>query len=526
MTDNGVLNRQIDGVVQGTVGSPDYEDRTQSAHFCAATNNVKALQSVLQKKSSQLNKQDAEGKTPLFYAVANHHVEAIKVLLDHKAKLNLTDSTGQVSLHIAAFDGFSEGVKLLLDHGAKPYVRDVNGRIPLHLATNSPDIKCLTTLLFGSKQDQVNVRDLEGMTALHWAAFHKRPNHVRILLSKGAQEEIIDVDKKSPLHWASQNGSPMCCQMLIMSKSARLVNETDKNGNSCLHLAAAGGYGNVVKVLARVNAVVMDARDNNGRTALHWAAAAGHDKACEALLNLNCNPNIKDNVEKRPIDYARNSRTPTHRRCVKMLKFISLDWENGQRVSRRQIPDSDSKSSSLATLSSTGLVQSPPPTHSSQPQLANYSNIQKKSQSKQGGLSPIYDRETKPEKSSSIIKVNNISNHSASPPELKPVTKHITKSREKDPDVKLRSIIASLETKLAEAQVANAAKDKRISTLEGHVQYWKTLSAAPCRVCETSQQSITVSSKRTGQYQLKKAPKRNIRPSSDVQHGFLPPITH
>ncbi len=34
------------------------------------------------------------------------------------------------------------------------------------------------------------------MTPLHWASFYKRPNHAKLLLMKGAQEEVVDVDGK------------------------------------------------------------------------------------------------------------------------------------------------------------------------------------------------------------------------------------------------------------------------------------------------------------------------------------------
>jgi len=293
-----------------------------AAHFAAATNNLAALSEVAGKSRGHLNKLDSEGKSPLFYAVSNHHVEAMELLLQHRAKVNLPDSTGQVPLHVAAFDGFSQGLQLLVENGAKTQVRDVNGRLPLHLSTNSQDIKCMVYLLSDCRKDQVNMRDHEGMTALHWASFHKRPNHLKALLRKGAREDVVDVDQKSPLHWAAQNGSPMCCQMLLMSRSQSLVNYPDKNGNSCLHLAAAGGHCNVVKVLARVEGVNLAARDNNGRTPLHWAAAAGHDATCEALINFKCDPLLKDKSQKTPYDYAKANRSAAHKKCAKLLKNL------------------------------------------------------------------------------------------------------------------------------------------------------------------------------------------------------------
>ena len=42
------------------------------------------------------------------------------------------------------------------------------------------------------------------MTALHWAAFHGRTGHVRLLLEKKADLLSRDTAGKLPLHWAAQ----------------------------------------------------------------------------------------------------------------------------------------------------------------------------------------------------------------------------------------------------------------------------------------------------------------------------------
>lgn len=44
----------------------------------------------------------------------------------------------------------------------------------------------------------------QGMTSLHWAAFHNRPQHTQTLLHKGADLTLVDKDFKTALHWAVQ----------------------------------------------------------------------------------------------------------------------------------------------------------------------------------------------------------------------------------------------------------------------------------------------------------------------------------
>lgn len=84
-----------------------------------------------------------------------------------------------------AFKGFADGAQALLEAGAKLTVRDTNGRTPLHLCTNSSASKCMAVLLNDPKRDYIDLQDNEGMTALHWAGFHKMPNHTQALLRKG-----------------------------------------------------------------------------------------------------------------------------------------------------------------------------------------------------------------------------------------------------------------------------------------------------------------------------------------------------
>lgn len=55
---------------------------------------------------------------------------------------------------------------------------------------------------------------LQGMTSLHWAAFHNRPQHTQTLLHKGADLTLVDKDFKTALHWAvqvSHNIAPVGC---------------------------------------------------------------------------------------------------------------------------------------------------------------------------------------------------------------------------------------------------------------------------------------------------------------------------
>jgi len=42
------------------------------------------------------------------------------------------------------------------------------------------------------------------MTPLHWAAFHGRVSHVELLIERGTDVGLQDIDGKTALHWAAQ----------------------------------------------------------------------------------------------------------------------------------------------------------------------------------------------------------------------------------------------------------------------------------------------------------------------------------
>ena len=53
----------------------------------------------LAKKEANVNTQDIDGKTPLFYAASQHHLQVVKYLLSKAAKPRLHSTQGETPLH-------------------------------------------------------------------------------------------------------------------------------------------------------------------------------------------------------------------------------------------------------------------------------------------------------------------------------------------------------------------------------------------------------------------------------------------
>ncbi|XP_014742508.1 PREDICTED: ankyrin repeat domain-containing protein 55 [Sturnus vulgaris] len=292
----------------------------------AANGDVNTLTAVIREDPSILESCDREGCTPLMHAVSGRQVDTVKLLLKMGANINTQDACGRTSLSLATYLGWLEGCVSLLRNGAKQNIPDKNGRLPLHAATAEPDVRLLSLLLQQSNLSEINHQDNEGMTSLHWAAFHNRPQHTQTLLHKGADPTLVDKDFKTALHWAVQSGNRILCSIILDHwQGPSIINYDDENGKTCMHIAAAAGYSDIISDLAKVPKCNLQALDVDDRTPLHWAAAAGKADCVQTLLELGIDSSPRDINENTPLTYAIYCG---HTACIKLLSQESSRFES------------------------------------------------------------------------------------------------------------------------------------------------------------------------------------------------------
>ncbi|NXI33478.1 ANR55 protein, partial [Sterrhoptilus dennistouni] len=292
----------------------------------AANGDVNTLTAVIREDPSILESCDREGCTPLMHAVSGRQVDTVKLLLKMGANINTQDACGRTSLSLATYLGWLEGCVSLLRNGAKQNIPDKNGRLPLHAATAEPDVRLLSLLLQQSNLSEINHQDNEGMTSLHWAAFHNRPQHTQTLLHKGADPTLVDKDFKTALHWAVQSGNRILCSIILDHwQGPSIINYDDENGKTCMHIAAAAGYSDIISELAKIPKCNLQALDVDDRTPLHWAAAAGKADCVQTLLELGIDSSPRDINENTPLTYAIYCG---HTACIKLLSEESSRSES------------------------------------------------------------------------------------------------------------------------------------------------------------------------------------------------------
>lgn len=93
----------------------------------------------------------------------------------------------------------------------------------------------------------VNERDSETVTLLHWAAINNRKEIMFFLIEKGAEVDAVGGElNATPLHWSTRQGH-LDAAVILMNAGADPTLR-DAEGCSCIHLAAQFGHTALVNI--------------------------------------------------------------------------------------------------------------------------------------------------------------------------------------------------------------------------------------------------------------------------------------
>src|SRR3990172_415278 len=132
----------------------------------------------------------------------------------------------------------------------------------------------------------IEARDNNDFTSLHYAVSNGHQATVAFLLDHGANIEAQGNRDHTPLHIAAANGH-QAIVALLLDRGAAIGN----NGRTPLHLAALNGQQATVAFLLNRGATI-EARDNIGFTSLHYAASKGHQATVAFLLDRGANQGL------------------------------------------------------------------------------------------------------------------------------------------------------------------------------------------------------------------------------------------
>jgi ankyrin repeat protein len=180
-----------------------------------------------------------EKENPIFDLVGNGNPNKLDSLLTKDPKaVNAIQDDGSTPLHLLArlqrysitsMNSNSVGAgkeianddvsdaKILIQHGLNIDAKDNNGVTALHWAIGKDKTPLAKFLI--EKGANVNLsiesmKGLEGITPLHLAAGHGNLELVKLILSKGANPSVKSKDGKTPLDLALENNHSEVCAIL------------------------------------------------------------------------------------------------------------------------------------------------------------------------------------------------------------------------------------------------------------------------------------------------------------------------
>jgi ankyrin repeat protein len=255
---------------------------------------------------------------PLFCAVASGSAECVRLILAAGADPNTRDSLDSTPLMQA---GSGEVVRVLIDAGADLHAIDSYGKDALQtvleggcgLVCGSAHFDIARALLDAGAD--IERRDKYSHTRLYSAAFSHADAAVEFLLSVGADPHAEQGGGYTPLHaicWQGEyqdvetnEAAARIIDLLVGAGSD--VNGRDKNGNTPMHEAASGDWGNptAIRTLLRHGAEP-DLVNESGLTPLMLASSNGDIECVRELLAARADPTRADARGKTAVDCAKD----------------------------------------------------------------------------------------------------------------------------------------------------------------------------------------------------------------------------
>ncbi|XP_065062630.1 ankyrin repeat, PH and SEC7 domain containing protein secG-like [Rhopilema esculentum] len=182
-------------------------------HRAAYKNKIQKLQSLLKKRRVDINKKDVEGRTALHYGCLAGRIQVVRLILDADGKITI-DRFGRSPVFMAIKNGHLDIVKVFYGIEFDFNRPDHAGTTPLHYAIFRKKMEIAEYLV---KQVHVNVnaRDMHISTPLHEAVLAGLPNVVLLLVKNGAETEIREIIGKTPLLLAIVKGEEECVEILL-----------------------------------------------------------------------------------------------------------------------------------------------------------------------------------------------------------------------------------------------------------------------------------------------------------------------
>ena len=256
----------------------------------AQTAKKDILSGLSRTSTEDVNRRNADGSTPLQWAVYNGDVAEVRRLLRAGANVSLANNYGATPMSLAAEVGNTDMLKVLLEAGANVESPNADGQTALLAVARTGNVEAAKLLLdHGAAVDAKE--KFGGQTPLMWAAARRHPAMMQLLIAKGADVNAASIDRDYQRHVTAE-GRPK---------------SLDSGGLTPLLYAARENCMACVDVLLKAGADI-DLPDPDGVTPLQVALMNANWDLAKQLILAGADVNQWDIYGEGPLFTAVNQR--------------------------------------------------------------------------------------------------------------------------------------------------------------------------------------------------------------------------
>uniref|UniRef100_A0A095AML9 Transient receptor potential cation channel subfamily A member 1 n=1 Tax=Schistosoma haematobium TaxID=6185 RepID=A0A095AML9_SCHHA len=306
----------------------------QAIHLACEADFIEGLELLLE-IAVDANTPDEQGATPVHYCCFNDSAACLQMLIQAGGNIYQTDALGKYPIHEAISQSSLQCLKILLDYNQydmqahnEPMttITEPSWQIVNSMITNTENHKSISVFSrkystgsnkFNSgskdltnsfefemrqeklnqrmrkpfkKQQLIHLRDVEGLAPIHAVASSGSIELLNICLQYNPDVLAKDQNGQTVLHYAALRGDLECVKAIIknisLEKQTKLIQCSNENQETCLHLAAKHNFVDMVDYLISLGSNI-NQQDINGYTPIMSAAIKGSINVIDYLLNKN-----------------------------------------------------------------------------------------------------------------------------------------------------------------------------------------------------------------------------------------------